>query len=502
MVMPIPSTINVLFLASEAEPFIKIGGLADVAGSLPRAFNQINRVRPSDASKIDVRLVIPFHPQIRHGHFLPQLVAEYPIQTMNGDILASVYSLEADGLCVYLVAGDPIDQETGVYSADLEADGYKYVFFSLASLELTYQLGWRPDILHANDWHTAATVYSLAMRRSTDPFFRSITSVLTIHNLPYLGSMTPPAMEVFRLPPADSSDLPSWAKQMALPLGLLAADAIVAVSPGYAREILTEEFASGLEGFLKTHSAKIAGILNGLDTQKWDPNTDKELIQNFSSSNFHERAANKAFLQEKMELEINPHLPLLAMVTRMDPQKGVDLAVAALRSILQSKDASSKPLQAVFLGTGNPVLENEVRQLEQDYPQAVRAHIMFNEPLSHHIYAGADILLMPSRYEPCGLSQMIAMHYGCVPIARATGGLCDTIHDPAETEESTGFLFVPAKSEGLVTAIHRALAVYTQNPPGWQEIQLRGMQQDFSWDRSAQEYMKLYKHLLAGRKNV
>jgi len=497
-----PSALNVLFIASEADPFIKIGGLADVAGSLPRALKEINRTVPPDATNFDIRLVIPYHPQLRWEEYSPQLVAEYPIQTFDGEILARVFSVEADGLPVYFISGDPIDQETGVYSADLEADGYKYVFFSLACLELTRRLGWKPDILHANDWHTAAAVYSLTLRRPTDPFFRHTTSLLTIHNLPYLGSMTPPALEAFGLPPADHSDLPSWARQMALPLGLLSADAIVAVSPGYAREILTEEFGSGLEAFLQNHSAKISGILNGLDTHKWNPTSDKDLTVNYSSSKLSERAANKTFLQEEMGLEINPHLPLMAMVTRVDPQKGVDLAVAALRSMLQSKDTGHHPFQMVFLGMGNPVLENEVRQLEQDYPQDVRARILYNEPISHHIYGGADILLMPSRYEPCGLSQMIAMHYGCVPIARATGGLCDTIQDPVESEQSTGFLFTPAKPEALSIAIQRALTMYMQDPAGWQEIQVRGMQQDFSWSRSAQAYIKQYKHLSSERKKV
>jgi len=502
MNMPYPSTMKVLFIASEADPFVKVGGLADVAGSLPRALREINRSSTPEAMKIDLRLVIPYHPQIRREQYLPHLVAEYPIHSANGDILAKAFSLEADGLPVYFSAGDPIDQETGVYSADLEADGYKYVLFSQACLELARQLRWKPDILHANDWHTASAVYSLALRRPTDPFFQHTASLLTIHNLPYLGSMTPSALESFGLPPAEHAELPSWARQMALPLGLLSADAIVAVSPGYAKEILTEEFGSGLVVFLRTLSAKISGILNGLDTHKWDPTTDKDLSLNFSSSNLAQRLANKTFLQKEMGLEINPHLPLLAMVTRMDPQKGVDLAVAALRSMLQSKEAGLLPFQMVFLGTGNPVLESEARQLEQDYPQAVRARILFSESLSHHIYAGADILLMPSRYEPCGLSQMIAMHYGCVPIARATGGLSDTIQDPDESEQGTGFLFTPPKSEALVKAIHRALVMYIEDPSGWRQIQLRGMQKDFSWSRSALEYLKKYKSLMSGRKKV
>jgi starch synthase len=494
--MPEAPKINILFIASEADPFVKVGGLADVAGSLPRALQSINRMTSESDLKIDIRLVIPFHPQIQQEQYSPQLVAEFPIWNKDGEILARAFFLEDDGLLVYLIGGEPIDQETGVYSANLEADGYKYVFFSLACLELARHLKWRPDILHANDWHTAAAVYSLGLRRPDDPILSHTASLLTIHNLPYLGSMTPPAMKSFGLPAARHSDLPSWARQMALPMGMLKADAIVAVSPEYAREILTDEFGSGLANFLRAHKSKISGILNGLDTQKWDPGADKDLAGNFSSSNLAARTANKAFLQEKMGLEINPRLPLLSMVTRMDPQKGVDLAVDALRLMMQSKDADAHPFQMIFLGMGNSALEDEVRKLESDYPHAIRARILFSELLSHYIYAGADMLLMPSRYEPCGLSQMIAMHYGCVPIARATGGLCDTIQDPAETEQSTGFLFIPPKPEALMDAVHRAMAVYTDDPARWQNIQQRGMQQDFSWDRSAKEYLKQYKALM------
>jgi len=233
-----------------------------------------------------------------------------------------------------------------------------------------------------------------------------------------------------------------------------------------------------------------------LDIARCVPVTDADLAAKFSDHNLQDRSANKSFLQEELALEINPRIPLLAMVTRMDPQKGVDIAVDALRSLLQSAVIDISPFQVVFLGTGDPVLEKAARRLEKDYPDLVRAQIMFNERLSHHIYAGADILLMPSRYEPCGLSQMIAMHYGCIPIARATGGLIDTILDPADTELSTGFLFLPAEPDALIEAIQRGLKVYRQDFAGWQGIQTRAMQQNFSWVRSAREYRKRYRMLL------
>ena len=493
--MPNSSPMNVLFMAAEADPLIKVGGLGDVAGSLPRAIRALTRSSDDKSLELDIRLVIPFHPAIHSDVFTPHLVCEFPIHSTNGEIVVKAFSLDLDGFPVYLIGGTPIDQETAVYSLDLEADGYKYVFFSLATLELARKLNWKPDILHANDWHTASAVYSIGLHRLSDPFFSHISTLLTVHNLPYLGSMTEPALDAFELPAADHSDLPIWAQHMALPLGLLAADSIVAVSPGYAKEILTEDFGSGLHIFLRAHREKLIGILNGLDTFLWDPGRDIELNTNFSIDNLPARSENKIFLQKELGLEINQRFPLLAMVTRIDPQKGVDLAVAALRLLLSPANTNSNRFQAVFLGSGNPILESIVRKLEADYPDQIRARIMYNDQLSRHIYAGADALLMPSRYEPCGLSQMIAMHYGCVPVARATGGLSDTIVDASSTNQGTGFLFKKIDPTELANAIQRALNIYTHDPQGCQKIQIRAMQQDFSWARSADKYLKHYRKL-------
>jgi starch synthase len=493
------SKINILFIASEADPLIKVGGLGDVAGSLPRALRMVGSSENLLPAELDVRLVIPFHPAIRQDIYPSEQIAEYVVHSINNEFHVKAYRLELDGLPVYLIGGAPIEQESGVYTSNLEADGFKYVYFSQAALSLARSLDWRPDILHANDWHTAPAVYSLALNRPIDPFFRHTSSLLSVHNLPYLGAMTNTALEEFELPPAVNTSLPTWAAHMALPLGLLTADAIVAVSPGYAKEIMTDEFGSGLETFLRARSNKITGILNGLDTSRWDPTTDEALASNFSAQNLQARSANKAFLQKELGLERNPHIPLLAMVTRMDPQKGVDLAVDSLRLLFHAITKNPYPFQAVFLGTGDPILEQSVRRLELAFPEFIRAQITYNEKLSRHIYAGADVLLMPSRYEPCGLSQMIAMRYGCLPIARATGGLSDTIHDPTDGDQSTGFLFKPATPEALADTIQRALKVYTMDPQVWQAIQIRAMQLDFSWNRSALEYIKQYKILLDRR---
>jgi starch synthase len=319
-------------------------------------------------------------------------------------------------------------------------------------------------------------------------FFENTTSVLGVHNLPFLGYDAGPAMNAFGLPPAAGSTLPWWAQNMPLPLALLSADHIVAVSPNYAREILTPEFGSGLEEFLQTRQGAISGILNGIDTARWNPAADNNLAVNYSSSNLAWRQANRTALLEEFSLDPDPSIPLLAMVTRMDPQKGVDLLPEALAKI------SSLPWQLIILGMGVSAMEQVARQTEAAFPERVRAAIRFDANLSHRMYAGADMLLIPSRYEPCGLIQMIAMRYGCVPLARATGGLSDTIRDAADVETGTGFLFPSATSDDFAATLRRAIQLYPDQP-AWLRLQLNGMHQDFSWERFARQYLDLYRRL-------
>jgi starch synthase len=313
--------------------------------------------------------------------------------------------------------------------------------------------------------------------------------ILGVHNLPYLGAGADSALEAFNLPPAVGSRLPKWAQHMPLPLGLLAADRIVTVSPTYSREILTPEFGSGLHQFLRTRSDRISGILNGIDMERWNPETDSALVANFNQEELTARAANKAALQKEFDLQADDRIPLLAIISRLDPQKGIDLVPDALRQIRRMA------WQAIILGTGSPELEEAVRRLEGEFPDRVRAAIRFDGILSRRMYAGADALMIPSRYEPCGLTQMIAMRYGCVPVARATGGLRDTILDYQESPESTGFLFKKASSPALAGALRRALKVYNDRD-AWSSLQKRGMSQDFSWERSAREYLKLYQSIV------
>jgi len=475
--------LRVYFLASEADPLIKVGGLGDVAGSLPLALQSID-------PDVDVRLAIPFYKTLQEQALPLHHLATYSIPYTGGSILTEVFETQLDGLTVYLIAGDPITQDELIYHPQASADGLKFIFFSLAALEIPRILGWQPDIIHANDWHTAPAIYALKQKPHQRPALRDTMTVLGVHNLPYLGLGAGSALTAFGIKPARNPALPEWAWDAPLALGLSTADHIVAPSPNYALEILTPEFGSGLHEFLQKRAEHISGILNGIDPHRWNPATDAALISNYSSNELERRGANKIALQSELGLSPDSSTPLIAMVSRIDPQKGVDLVPEALQSL------QDLGWQAVFLGSGSPALEAQLSDLQASYPERVRAILRFDADLGRRIYAAADIVLIPSRYEPCGLVQMIAMRYGAVPLAHATGGLRDTIRDFCDFGEGTGFLFLKPTAEALTAALARALGIY-QKPALWREMQRRGMQKDFSWQSSACKYLTLYRHLVS-----
>ena len=471
-----PQTINILFLAAEAEPFVKVGGLGDVAGTLPRALRAIS----NENIKLDVRLVLPYHTVIRPDTLRP--LGIYSIPRGSSDVQVEAFEGSLDGMPVYFLNGEPIRASGSVYSSNNKLDGEKYTFFSLAALELPRQINWTPDIIHANDWHTALAAYGNLVRR-WDEKTRRVSSIVTIHNLPFMGPDVSANLEAYGLPLA-KTDLPDWARVMPMPLGLWASDAIVAVSPTYAREILHEEFGCGLQDFLMNRTDSLRGILNGLDTASFDPETDSTLAVNFNADSLSLRPRNKAALQERVGLPVNPDVPVLGMVTRMDVQKGVDIALKGLRML------GKQNWQLVLLGAGDPRLEAMAKKLQEEMPDRIRVETRYDARLARQIYGGADVFLMPSRYEPCGISQMISMRYGCLPLVHAVGGLHDTV-----TDGETGFAFVEAKVKPFNDAIRRALSLYT-NRERWAEMQKAGMALDFSWPHSARQYLELYKKLV------
>ncbi len=291
--------LRVLFLAAEADPFIKIGGLGDVAGSLPPALRALS----TPDLKVDVRVVLPFYQAIQQQDFPFRPAATFPISHANGKLRVDVYQIESEGVPIYLINGDPISSEAPVYTSDTAVDGFKFTFFSMAALELARQLDWAPDILHANDWHTAPAVYALARSRPNDSFYHNTASILGLHNLPYLGIGAGQAMWSFGLPPATGNELPDWARHVPMALGLISADRIIAVSPHYAEEILTPEFGSGLYDYLRAHREKISGILNGLDGARWNPATDSVLAYHYDLETLPLRKKNKTVLQKEFGLK-------------------------------------------------------------------------------------------------------------------------------------------------------------------------------------------------------
>ena len=469
-------TINVLFLAAEADPFIKVGGLGDVAGALPRELRALS----TDELKLDVRLVLPKHPAVKAENLRP--VGLFSVARGGSEVGMEAFETSLDGMPVYFIDGDPIRANGSVYSLDAKLDAEKYAFFSIAAIELTRHINFQPDVIHANDWHTALSVY-VNLTKRWEAGAKHVAGIVTLHNLPFMGSDMSAIIESYGIKLAQT-DLPDWARVLPLPLGMWASDAVVAVSPGYAGEVLTEEFGCGLQEFLSQRRETLSGILNGIDTLSFDPSVDKALGVNFNIETLKLRAENKELLQAKLGLARDPRAPLLGIVSRMDAQKGIDLAISALKTMKNIN------FQAVILGTGDPKLEESARELQTLFPEKIKTETRFDANLARQIYAGADMILMPSRYEPCGLAQMIAMRYGCPPVVRAVGGLKDTV-----IQNETGFTFEKAHHLSLAGAVKTAIKSY-EDREKWSALQRNGMARDFSWQASAKKYLDLYQSLI------
>ena len=470
-------------LAAEAAPLAKVGGLADVVGSLPKALAELGH---------EVRVVIPGYGSIDWPRYSPQKVAQFPVYTLAGEQRAEVWETASDGIPVYLVTGPPIPQDRWIYGRTMEEDGPKFVFFSLAGLWSSEALSWKPDVVHAHDSHTGAAVWWLATEGRENPYFRDVASVFTIHNLPYAAQGAGRFLGLYKVRRTDASQaLPESFRDSLMGLGILGADYLSTVSPTYAREILTPDKGKGLDGVLRLRADHLAGILNGIDVDSWNPATDPELAAPFEADTLDERIKNKKALQEEAGLEADERMPLLAVVSRLVKEKGYDIAAPPVRRWLERGG------QFVLLGTGDPALEHEYAQFEMRYPRRASVRLRFDARYARRIYGGADALLLPSRYEPCGLAQMIGMRYGCVPVARRTGGFADTITDAGEPG-GTGLMFDEFHAWALWDALERCLKVYAQ-PAKWRQIQANGMARDFSWSRSAREYADLYALARAAR---
>ncbi|HOA21018.1 MAG TPA: glycogen/starch synthase [Anaerolineaceae bacterium] len=481
--------IKVLFASAEASPLVKIGGLGDVAGALPAALSE------SSAGALDIRLFLPYHADIKRKDLNIGFLGTFPLPAQTGSFPIEIYVTILHGIKTYLLDSEIFNHNSPVYHGDPALDGRKYAAFSVALLEACRFLNWRADILHANDWHTALAVYALKTLYKNDPFFEQTRSVLTIHNLPYNGYGSESAMTDLGFPPGIDPDLPDWALLTPLPLGISTADKIVTVSPNYTREIQTRDFGCGMHEYLQKNNTKIFGILNGIDTKIWNPSEDPFIPQAYDSSNINLKALNKSALQRELNLEEDADIPLLTVVSRFDYQKGLGLIFDAIPENVK------KSWQMVLLGTGAADLEARAADLMHQYPHKIVSLLKYDEAMAHKLYAGGDIFVMPSLYEPCGLSQMIAMRYGNIPVARATGGLQDSIVNyHADSENATGFLFTEKTYEGLVSALNSAILVFGDKP-AWSKLIQNAMKMDFSWKSSAQNYLKIYQELFHQRGN-
>jgi starch synthase len=472
---------KILFLAAEAAPLVQVGGLADVVSSLPRALGRLGH---------DVRVAIPGYGAIDWTRFSPQHRARFIVPTGAGDQQADIFETSAADVSFWLVTGPPIPKDQSIY-ASAEENAHRFVFFSLAALWACQTIDWKPDIVHAHDYHAGAAVLWLGTSAPFNDYFRSVASLFTIHNLPYAGEGAGRAMGFYKLSRPDGiGALPESLRDSLLGVALLTADWLSTVSPTYAREIRTTEGGHGLDGVLRARGDHLVGITNGIDTNLWNPKTDSALTARYDASSLGRRLQNKVALQREAGLLSAPGAPIAAVVSRIDAhQKGLDLALAVLPWWLESGG------QLVLLGTGEPQLELQFARLEMAYPGRASVRLRFDGGYARRIYAGADLVLVPSRYEPCGLTQQIGMRYGTVPVARRTGGLADTVIDAGDPG-GTGIMFDEPIAPALQDALVRAARVYA-DARSWKALVQRGMARDSSWERSAREYELLYEKTVA-----
>ena len=473
--------LRVLVVAAEGVPYAKTGGLADVIGALPRALKRLGH---------DVRVVLPGYQSIDrerwHLHTAVEDVAvPMDATTEHVRILATPEGAEVP---VYFVDSERYFHREKLYG--YHDEGERFILFSRAALELTRAIGWQPDVIHCHDWHTAIVPNWLKTLYRDDPHFAATASVYTIHNLAFQGifgyrilEVAGVAQEGFLYP-----ELPELANVVDLMgRGILFADAVSTVSPRYAREILTPDYGERLDPLLRERKDRLYGILNGIDIAEFDPATDPLIASNYDAFSLDRRPPNKRALQDLSRLPVSADTPLIGIISRLTDQKGFDLLdQIALPLVAQG-------VQIVVSGTGDQHYHSMFQRLAARYPGQVAVHLTFNTEMSQRIYAGSDILLMPSRFEPCGVTQMLAMRYGSIPVVRATGGLADTVQDfdPA-ANSGNGFSFAPYDPFQFFAAVVRALEVY-RFPTVWAELMQRAMCADYSWDASAEQYVALYR---------
>ena len=471
---------KVCFIAAEAAPFVKVGGLGDVIGSLPKALRELG---------VDARVILPLYSSIDRERFGLKYKAYQFVDLGWRHSYCGIFETEVDGVPCYFVDNEQYFNRDSIYGqAD---DEERFAFFSKAALEILPALDFKPDVVNVNDWHTALSVIYLDVLKSREAeFYKDMKSVLSIHNIEFQGRFNPYEMgNLFGLENKYFDALIYNGDVNLLKGAIQLADRVNTVSETYAREILDPYFSYGLDKILTVEQGKLRGILNGIDVDKFNPKTDPMIPVNYDLKTFEDKVQNKLAFQKEMDLEVNANIPLIGMVTRLTHQKGIDLILQASEEILKTG------AQLVILGTGDAHYESALRSLEHYRHDRVRSILLFSNEMSAKIYAASDLFLMPSKTEPCGLSQLISMRYGTVPVVHRVGGLRDTVI-PFTGVEGNGFTFESFQAGDMMDAIYRAVTCFYQSPNEWKQIIKNNLQKDVSWEQSAKKYLDLYHEVV------
>lgn len=478
---------KIAMCSPEMAPFAKTGGLGDVVGALPRALRRLGA---------DVFVMLPAYSSIDRSKCRTRRIAKLPVPVGQKVIDATLSECASPSeVPVLLIDGGDYFTREGYYGdekGDYPDNARRFAFFARGFLEALKLLDWAPEIIHCHDWQTGLVPVYLKTLYAHDPFFAPAHTLFTIHNLAYQGLFPPDTVEGvgLHLSLFTPEGIEFWKKMSFMKGGLVFSDKISTVSPTYAREIRTEEFGCGLEGVLTERAGDLVGILNGIDPVEWDPTADKALVEQYDRRRTRGKRANKVALQKKTGLEKDETIPLIGLISRLVEQKGIDLVADAADELL-----GKRRVQLVILGTGDPRYHALLEDLAKKHSKKLSLNARFDLKLARQIYGGSDIFLMPSRYEPCGLGQMISFRYGTIPVVRKTGGLADTVHDydPA-TGKGDGFVFEDYSSDALIAAIDRALETYAVKRT-WRSLVQRVMALDYSWEASAQNYLAVYTAL-------
>jgi starch synthase len=468
--------LKVLMAAAEVAPFAKVGGLADVVGSLPPALKKLN---------LDVRVVMPKYGTIDEKKYkLKKIFFNIEIPTAGKTEKINIWEskLPESEVTIYFIDNKKHFSKKEVYFGN---NAERFAFFSLACVHFLEDIGFKPDVFHCHDFHTALITNIIKASKLYSAHFRNLKTLYTIHNLNYQGKSEIELLSTGNLKEDMSKNLIKDAEDGDINFmvqGILNSDAVNTVSKTYSKEIALKSYGAGLEKIIKANKTKISGILNGIDVDFFNPETDKFIKKNYSAKNVKNKIKNKVHLQRLLNLPQNKEIAVVSLISRLAHQKGLEL--------IDEELIASSDCQFVFLGTGQKEYEDQLRNLQKKYPDKVSANIMFDVGLAQQIYAGSDMFLMPSRFEPCGLGQMIAMRYGTVTVARATGGLDDTINS------TNGFKFKEFRPVALKRELLKALNVYYKKKSVWNRLMKKCITSDFSWNKSAKEYLKIYKRLL------